>query len=243
MTQRIRFLLFFLTVALSHPLRAESPSDPISLLGLSAWADAGDWAMAAEVNGSTQEMKWKSIVEGDKILYNGAEGKTINLQSKIEHGDVELEVEFMIPKRSNSGIYLMGRYEVQILDSYGKADSEITVHDCGAIYERWDDSSLEKHKGFEGTPPTTNASTAPGTWQKFEIRFRAPRFDSEGKKTENARFISVVHNGVVLHEDVEASGPTRGGNVDEAPFGALTIQGDHGPVAFRKLIVRHARFD
>jgi hypothetical protein len=235
-------LLLAATLLAAATARSETPPEPLQLADLSAWTETGAWAMANEIHGSSQEKKWKSVTPGKAILYNGPEGKTINLTSKGTHGDVEVEVEFMIPKSSNSGIYLMGRYELQILDSYGKADNAISVHDGGALYERWDDSKPDGSKGFEGTPPSTNASSAPGTWQTYKVLFRAPRFDAAGKKTENARFIRVEHNGVVIHEDVEVTGPTRGGAADEVASGPVVVQGDHGPVAFRKLVVRHTKF-
>lgn len=237
-------LLLITSLLAAFSVRAESPQEPLQLADLAAWTETGDWAMADEIHGSTQEKKWKSVKPGKAILYNGAEGKTINITSKGSHGDAEIEVEFMIPKSSNSGIYLMSRYELQILDSYGKADNAITVHDGGAIYERWDESKPEGSKGYEGTPPSTNASSAPGTWQTYKILFRAPRFDAQGKKTENARFIRVEHNGVVIHEDVEVTGPTRGGaEGPEVASAPVIIQGDHGPVAYRKLVVRHTKFE
>ena len=237
-------LLLITTLFAAVSVWAESPPEPLQLTDLSAWTETGAWAMADEIHGSTQEKKWKSVKPGKAILYNGAEGKTVNLTSKGSHGDAEVEVEFMIPKSSNSGIYLMSRYELQILDSYGKADNAITVHDGGAIYERWDESKPEGAKGYEGTPPSTNASSAPGTWQTYKILFRAPRFDAGGRKTENARFIRVEHNGVVIHEDVEVTGPTRGGaEGPEVASAPVIVQGDHGPVAFRKLVVRPTRFE
>src|SRR5207245_1666080 len=117
---------------------------------------------------------------GDRIL-NGRNGKTVNLVSDRAFGDVELYLEFLIPKGSNSGVYLQGLYEVQILDSYGVAKPG--VHDCGAIYERWIDG-----KGEGGTAPLQNACGPPGEWQSFHIWFRAPRFDGSWKKSEDARF-------------------------------------------------------
>lgn len=238
-------LLPFLFALFILPLagRAEKPAAPLQLLALDAWTETGKWAKAGAIQGNTQEKKWKSVTLGDAILYNGAEGKTTNMTSKSDHGDVELEIEFMIPKSSNSGIYLMGRYEIQILDSYGKPDEGLSASDCGGIYERWDESKPEGAKGYEGTAPATNASTAPGTWQTYHIQFRAPRFDAAGNKTENARFLRVVHNGVVIHEDVEVTGPTRGGaSGPEAPRGPVTVQGDHGPIAFRSFTMRHTAF-
>lgn len=243
MTPSLRSLLCALTLSAGSAF-AESPAEPLQLVDLAAWTETGEWAMADGIEGSTQEMKWKSVKPGKTILFNGAAGKSVNLKSKGVHGDAEIEVEFMIPKSSNSGIYLMGRYEVQILDSYGKADNAITVHDCGAIYERWNESKPKGSQGYEGTRPSTNACSAPGTWQTYKILFRAPRFDAQGKKTENARFIRVELNGVVIHEDVAVNGPTRGATEPgEAATGPVIVQGDHGPVAFRKLVVRPTKFE
>lgn len=228
---------------LGSPVLFADESKPADLHTLDAWAEPGAWATAEKLEGSSQEMKWKSVTPGKSILYNGPEGKTTNLTSKASFGDAEMEVEFLIPKGSNSGIYLMSRYEIQILDSYGKADDAISVHDCGAIYERWDESKPKGSQGYEGTPPKTNATSAPGTWQTFRIQFRAPRFDASGAKTENARFLRVEHNGVVIHEEVDVTGPTRGGAAGpEIASAPLIVQGDHGPVAFRKFLVKPAKF-
>lgn len=232
-------------VLLSSLLLLLAVDDGAELPGLlqpASWRNSGEWTVAGAIAGSSTEKKWNSVkpaASGKGILYNGAKGKTTNIVSRSSHGDVELIAEFMIPRSSNSGIYLMQRYEVQILDSFGKPDDSLSVHDCGAIYERWDEEKEGKDKGYEGTRPLTNASTAPGTWQKYRIVFRAPRFSADGKKMENARFVLVEHNGVVIHQDVEVTGPTRGGvSGSEVPTAPLTIQGDHGPVAFRKLEIK-----
>jgi hypothetical protein len=171
---------------------------------------------------------------GGGILINGFTGKTVNLITAEEHGDVEAEIEFVVSRNSNSGVYFQGLYEVQILDSYGKPDEKLQFSDCGAIYARWIN---EKNVG--GAPPRTNASRPPGEWQRFHVWFRAPRFDASGNKVENARFIKVVHNGVTVHDNVDVDGPTRA-HMDkaEAPTGPLMLQGDHGPVAFRKIRIR-----
>ena len=92
---------------------------------------------------------------------------------------------------------------------------------------------------MEGHPPRVNASKQPGEWQSFDIVFRAPRFDASGTKTENARFVRVIHNGVVIHENVELTGPTNASAfADENPTGPVMLQGDHGPVAFRNLWIK-----
>ncbi|PHN06279.1 hypothetical protein CRP01_11945 [Flavilitoribacter nigricans DSM 23189 = NBRC 102662] len=153
------------------------------------------------------------------------------LLTNWEHGDLLLELDVMIPKGSNSGIYLQGRYEVQLLDSWGVKDPAFS--DIGGIYRNWES---EKGKIYMGKAPITNAAKAPGLWQHLSIAFRAPRFDSQGNKTENARFIHVDLNGVRIHENVEVPLPTGGPiQKNEAAKGPLMIQGDHGPVAFRNI--------
>jgi hypothetical protein len=109
----------------------------------------------------------------------------------------------------------------------------------GGIYERWDESKPEGQKGFEGYAPRQNVSRAPGLWQHIKISFQAPRFDSlSGRKIENARILLVELNGVTIHEDVELTGPTRGGITgEEATLGPLRLRGDHGPVALRNIKV------
>lgn len=236
----------FLTLSfLNAETPAEKPNTCAQLGNLSQWDSTGEWTMAESVSGSTTEKKWKSIKAGKSILFNGKTGKSTNIVSKSPYSDVELLVEFMIPKSSNSGIYFMERYEVQILDSYGKADDALTYGDCAGIYHRWDETIEDpKKRGYEGTSPTTNASKAPGAWQQLLIAFRAPRFDEAGKKSENARFIKVTHNGVVIHEDVEVTGPTRGGKSgEESKEGRFIIQGDHGPIAVRKFQVTPKTFE
>lgn len=204
----------------------------LSFDSLDAFRQPAGWSVAKAVEGDAKEKRWSRLEPGTGILINGESGKAADLITKAEYGDCTVRVEFMIPKGSNSGIYFQERYEVQILDSFGKADGALTVHDGGSIYERWDEK--RDPKGYEGTVAKMNASRAPGEWQSYEIVFRAPRFDAAGKKTENARFVKVVYNGKVIHENVEVTGPTRGGKEPEAATGPFRIQGDHGPVAFRK---------
>lgn len=169
---------------------------------------------------------------GTGILLNmNDDVKKSNLLSVMEHGDIDLELEVMLPKGSNSGIYLQGRYEVQLLDSWGVKDPSFS--DIGGIYRNWEN---QPGKIYMGKAPLSNPAKAPGLWQKFKISFRAPRFDAAGNKIENARFNYVDLNGVRIHENLEVPLPT-GGPVEnnEKPLGPLMIQGDHGPVAFRNV--------
>ncbi|MEQ1906338.1 MAG: DUF1080 domain-containing protein [Pirellulaceae bacterium] len=159
------------------------------------------------------------VVEGGNELIN-FKGGSKDFYSETKFGDALIELEFMVPKGSNSGVYVMGEYELQIFDSFGKA--EVGPADVGGLY------------GAQA--PALNASKAPGEWQKFVIDFRAPKFDKDGKKTANAKFVKVTLNGKVIHENVEMKGPTPGGlSGKEASEGPLMFQGDHGPVAYRNI--------
>lgn len=169
-------------------------------------------------------------------MLNGPAGKTKNIVTEEKFGDVELYLEFMIPKGSNSGVYLHGLYEIQVFDSFGSSEP-MKTSDGGAVYHRWIDN-----KGVGGSAPSRNASRRPGEWQSFQIWFRAPRFDASGKKIENARFLRVLHNGLSVQSNVELEGPTRAHmNLPEAPLNPLMLQGDHGPVAYKNIYVRPLR--
>lgn len=171
---------------------------------------------------------------GDRIA-NGAKGGVSNIVTRRKFGDVELYLEFLIPAKSNSGVYLHGLYEVQVFDSFGVEHPKYS--DCGGIYERW-----INEKGVGGTGPRVNASRQPGEWQWYHIWFQGPRFDASGRKISNAKFLRVLHNGVMIQENVEVDGPTRSGlEIPEAPENPLMLQGDHGPVAYRNIYIRPLR--
>ena len=109
----------------------------------------------------------------------------MNLVTDQKFGDIELYLEFMLAKGSNSGVYLHGLYEVQIFDSYGSTEP-MTSSDGGGIYHRW----IDNH-GVGGSAPSRNASRRPGEWQSYHIWFRAPRFDGvrqeDGKREVHPR--------------------------------------------------------
>ncbi|MBG83189.1 MAG: glycosyl hydrolase [Phycisphaerae bacterium] len=204
--------------------------------GFTGWKSVSNWK---NVDGASMDSTDRSAVvvgDSDGGILVSQMGDGSHIKSESDFGDVELHLEFMVPEGSNSGVYLQGRYEVQILDSWAKVAP--SFGDCGGIYERWDDS--RDPKGYEGHPPDVNASRKPGDWQTYDIVFRAPRFDEQGSKIANARFERVLHNGILIHEDLELSGPTRGSlpSPSEVAEGPLMLQGDHGPVAFRNIRIR-----
>ncbi|MFK7981822.1 MAG: family 16 glycoside hydrolase [Saprospiraceae bacterium] len=212
------------------------PMSILSLDDLSAFqATQQNWQIVGEVYADWQTDQSLELTNGSGLLVNKpiADAKG-NIMTTWEHGDLDLEIDFLVPKGSNSGIYLQGRYELQILDSWGK--EQATSEDCGGIYQRWDDTQPEGKKGFEGKAPNVNASKAPGLWQHFKIEFQAPRFDEQGQKIKNAIFKKVYQNGFLIHDNVELTGPTRGPVFpEEAATGPLFIQGDHGAVAFKNI--------
>lgn len=146
--------------------------------------------------------------------------------SKQKFGSCKLHLEFRTPfmpqargqGRGNSGCYLQGRYEVQILDSFGLAGKD---NECGGIYSVKD--------------PDVNMCYPPLAWQTYDIDYTTAEFDASGKKLKNAR-MTVRHNGAVVHDNVELPHSTTAAPVAEGPEkGPLYLQ-DHGnPVRFRNI--------
>ena len=160
--------------------------------------------------------------QADSVLLNTANGT--DLATAKRYGDCEVHAEFMLAKKSDSGLFLHGLYQLQIGDNFGQPDNKMGEGDCGGI--SWT------------SKPKTNACLAPGQWQTIDIVFHAPRFDDKGKKTAKARFIKVTLNGKVIQENVDVDEPTGGGLEEpESATGPLVIQGMEGTVAYRNLRV------
>jgi hypothetical protein len=199
------------------PAPAPAPADAVVLFD---GDDLEQW------RGRGGEAKW--TVEDGAMVVNG----TGDIQTAAEFGDCQLHVEWAAPAdvkgssqhRGNSGVFLMGRYEVQVLDSY---DNETYADgQAGALYGQ--------------SPPRVNACRPPGAWQSFDIVFEAPRF--EGDKLVAPARVTVFHNGVLVHHAVELLGQTAHRAVaaykPHGPRGPIRLQ-DHGsPVRFRNVWVR-----
>jgi len=216
------FLVFSGSVMAQQSIALDDFEDPGK-----SWEEVG--AITVNPLDGTHE-----TVKGEGIFVNLPTKRRAgeDIRTTGEYGDIDLAFEYMMFPGSNSGVYLQGRYEIQLLDSWKK--EYVTSGDNGGIYERWIE---DKQEGYEGHAPRQNASLAPGLWQKMEISFQAPRYDDGGNKVENAKILSIRLNGVLIHENVELSGPTRGSWGDEAPKGPIRIQGDHGAVAFRNMTI------
>ena len=165
--------------------------------------------------------KWK-LVDGAMEVVR----RTSSIVTKQKFTDFQLHVEFRSPfmptareqQRGNSGVYLQGRYEVQVLDSYGR---ERRDNYWGGIYQV--------------AVPSVNMCAPPGQWQTYDMTFRAPRFDKGGEKTENAR-VTVVHNGVTMHDEIELPQPTGGDlDGDVAQPGWIFLQDHEDRVQYRNI--------
>jgi len=193
------------------------PSDAVVLFDgkdLSKWVNGQDW----------------EIKDGYAIT------RKHDLTTKDSFGDCQLHVEFATPEqvsgsgqgRGNSGVYLMKRYEVQILDSFNNP----TYFDgqCGAIYKQ--------------TPPMVNVSRKPGEWQTYDILFEAPRFAADGK-VERPAYVTVLQNGVVVQNHFEIQGSTyydRPAAYEKHPDRQpLVLQFHNNTVRFRNIWIREMK--
>ncbi len=174
-------------------------------------------------DGSNTDKLEKGKMSEDKLLM-------VDVLSKDKFQDFQLHLEFRLAympnargqARSNSGCYLQGRYEVQILDSFGLTGEN---NECGGIYQ--------------ASKPDLNMCFPPLSWQTYDIEFHAAKFGADGKKTANAR-TTVKHNGVVIHSNREIPGGTPGGPIGKegAEPGPIFLQ-DHGdPLRFRNIWVK-----
>lgn len=162
---------------------------------------------------------------GGKLTDDGLLQPSPSATSKQSFSNFTMHIEFRTPfmpaaegqARGNSGVYVINRYEIQVLDSFGLEGKN---NECGGIYSVQD--------------PKVNMCFPPLNWQTYDVDFVAPKFDKAGKKTANAR-ITVQHNGVAVYESFELPGLTPGGAGEEGPMGPLMLQ-DHGnPVNYRNV--------
>lgn len=159
------------------------------------------------------------LVEGQWLL--------ADCQSVEKFGDHSLHLEFRTPfkpaargqARGNSGVYVQSRYEIQVLDSFGLSGEN---NECGGIYQI--------------AAPKVNMCFPPLQWQTYDIDFTAAKYDDAGNKTTNAR-VTIRHNGVVIHENLELPRQTPGKDTEANSPGALYLQGHGNPVVYRNIWV------
>lgn len=197
------------------------PADAVVLIG----RDATGSFLSAEDN---SPVKWK-VRKGSFTVEPG----TGNIQTVEHYGDMQLHVEFRIPrdarkkegqKSGNSGIYLMGKYEVQVLNSF--ENETYTDGQAGAVYKQY--------------IPLVNACLKPGKWQAYDIVFEAPQYDENGLQVKPP-FITVFHNGILIQNHVEVKGPTMAYNEklpEHAEKGPLLLQDHDNKVSYRNIWIR-----
>jgi len=165
--------------------------------------------------------KWVPVSDGSVLVRGGS-----NL-TKREFGSFKLHVEFYCPYmptrrgqgRANSGCYMHGRYEVQVLDSFGLKGRS---NEAGGIYGVKD--------------PDVNAALPPGQWQTYDITFQAPKLGADGKVLQWPKFVEVLHNGIKVQENVEVKKITTAGKGKGHPASGPIMLQDHGnPVRFRNM--------
>jgi hypothetical protein len=204
----------------------KAPTDAIVLFegkDLSSWTDV-----------KNQPSRW-IVRDGYMESVKGAG----YIRTKQEFGSCQLHVEFATPSvvsgtgqgRGNSGVFLQGKYEIQVLDSY--ENKTYPDGQCGALYGR--------------AVPLVNASCKPGQWQSYDVIYHRPLFDQAGKVARKAVF-TVFHNGVLIHDHVELSGGTDWISAHEvtdyAPHGdkgPLMFQDHSNPVRFRNIWIRELK--
>jgi hypothetical protein len=173
------------------------------------------------------------VGEGYMQVPPKGEGVGGYIKTKREFGDVQLHVEFATPEkvegnsqgRGNSGVFLLGGYEIQVLDSYEN--------------ESYADGQASALYGYK--PPLVNASRPPGKWQTYDIIFESPKWDSEGNLLKRSR-VTVLHNGVLTHHYQDSLGPSghkRVANYNQVrDKGPIKLQNHSNPTRFRNIWVR-----
>jgi hypothetical protein len=198
---------------------APAPADAIVLFN---GKDLSKWT------GKDDKASWK-IEDG----YMEVAPKSGAIHTRDQFGDFQLHLEFATPSkvegssqgRGNSGVIIYGKYEVQVLDSFDNptyADGQ-----AGAIYGQW--------------PPLVNVARKPGEWQTYDIIFETPRWDAD-KKLVKPGYVTVIHNGVVLHHRKEINGPVQHRGVAKyqphPPKGYIELQDHNNPMRFRNIWIR-----
>jgi hypothetical protein len=214
--------LCVMTSCASKGKKAATP-EPIPMKGAAVLFDGKSTSKWVQRDGSP--CAWV-VKDGAMTAVKG------DIVSKQKFRDQDLHLEYWLPKspkpeslkrgdHTNSGVYLQGRYEIQILDSYGLAP--LMYQDCGAIYHQ--------------KAPDVNACLPAERWQTMDIHFIAAKYDGSGKKTSNAR-ITVFQNGTKVQDDQEILGTTAGGDAEWSAPGPVRLQYHSGAVKFRNVRVK-----
>ena len=230
----LALVVSLLTVAVGAADKADAPQTLFNGKDLTGWSAvdksrAALWSVAQDVKLDSKNPKLLATsgtpTEKGLLVARLKDFQGTNLVSDQTFGDCTIHVEFLLPKDGNSGLFLMGLYELQLTDSLGIADDKMQEGDHGGI------PFFKK--------PLTNASAKPGQWQTCDVTFQAPRFDASGRKTAPARILKALLNDKLVQQNLDLPEPTGGGLPDhhESPTGPIMLQGNESPVAFRNITV------
>lgn len=218
----------------ASPASIDLPAKVVALSDLSAFrAPSPSWKIVGGAATQSEGSAAFATSPGVGVLVHLPSNARSAVETAWDHGDIDVSFEVMTAQGSSAEVLLMGRYAVQLSESWKSGAP--TVSTIGAIAPRWDAARAAGNGAFEGIPPRQNAGRAPGLWQSVEIIFRAPRF-ADGRKTTNARFMRVSVNGVVVQENVQVTAPTQGAALhDEGAAGPLALVDEHGGLAIRNI--------
>ena len=237
-----RVAAIFACLLLATPTAMAEDDGWITLFGDGGGFEAfrepiGAWHIVGSATLDPDDPKHLASTEGSGVAINDPPGRTRNLESIQEFGDVEVAIEYMLPEDSNAGVKFLGLYEIQMYDSF---DKPIDARGNGGVYPRAE-LLPRYHHIDEGFPPMVNASKPPGEWQTLTATFRAPsvrRIGQEGRERQASRRGTQRPGDPAGPRNPLSHRPRLADQGRRSPVGPLLLQADHGPVAFRSVRVR-----
>lgn len=224
---------FFIGMLPSTTMAADSPEAPSQFESTATWLQAG----AASLDSENSLLTAQHTTQGKIFIGGKSSSGTAPLLTKNHFEDSIVTFDFMLTADTQAGIYLQSRYEIKLSNNHQQ--HELNYYDLGGLGLR-ENGDGENAKGLA---PSTNATLAPGVWQTMEIHFRAPRFDETGKKTDQALFLEVKVNNVLVQANTIASGFTQGSSYPwEQSSGQTKLQIHSGQIAVRNFNARRADF-
>jgi hypothetical protein len=207
----------------------------VSTSDLTAFENPGEnWSIVSDLVTDFNKSNAK-FIKGTGIIVNTPSKEPSNLVSKTKlDGIFEVDFDFLTTKGSSSAVYLLGRYKIQLSDSWPEIKNPLGR--IGVISA----NSPENNNSYQVHQPINNVGKAPGLWQHLKVKFKSPTFDSSGKRIDKARFEEVYLNGVLIHQAIEVDGLSDGASFnDESASGPLVFQADDKHfLAFRNINIK-----
>lgn len=194
-------IIFSCCVILTLHTQAQPAYQEVGLTDKTAFTDnTANWKIAGDIWYNPFRKKLKEEA-GTGILVNISSGNSqAPLITKMEHGNMLLEFDFMLAPHASATVYLQGRYGIRLADSWTEKKS--IAEACGTILSVNPGSNATGAHGALSIPPRSNVARAPGLWQHLRVVFRSPQYDANGAKQSSARLLQVSLNGMLIHEDI-----------------------------------------